>query len=49
MSHRYVITFGYPDRVGIVAGIATFLADLGGTIVEAAYHTDQDTGWFDLQ
>jgi formyltetrahydrofolate deformylase len=46
MSRRYVITFGCPDRVGIVAGIASFLAELGGMIVEAAYHTDQDTGWF---
>lgn len=46
MSRRYVITFGCPDRLGIVARIATFLADLGGLIVEAAYHTDQDTGWF---
>jgi formyltetrahydrofolate deformylase len=46
VSRRYVITFGCPDRVGIVASIATFLADLGGMIVEAAYHTDQDTGWF---
>ena len=43
---RYVITFGCPDRIGIVATIASFLADAGGTIVEAAYHTDQDTGWF---
>ncbi|MGH3762998.1 formyltetrahydrofolate deformylase [Actinophytocola sp.] len=46
MSRRFVITFGCPDRVGIVARIATFLADLGCLIVEAAYHTDQDTGWF---
>ncbi len=46
MSRRFVITFGCPDRIGIVARIATFLADLGGLIVEAAYHTDQDTGWF---
>ncbi len=46
MSRRFVITFGCPDRIGIVARIATFLADLGGMIVEAAYHTDQDTGWF---
>jgi formyltetrahydrofolate deformylase len=46
MSRRYVITFGCPDRIGIVATIASFLADAGGTIVEAAYHTDQDTGWF---
>lgn len=46
MTRRYVITFGCPDRIGIVATIASFLADAGGTIVEAAYHTDQDTGWF---
>jgi formyltetrahydrofolate deformylase len=46
MSRRYVITFGCPDRIGIVATIASFLADAGGTIVEAAYHTDHDTGWF---
>jgi formyltetrahydrofolate deformylase len=29
-----------------VARIASFLADAGGWIVEAAYHTDRDTGWF---
>ena len=46
MPRRYVITFGCPDRIGIVATIASFLAEVGGTIVEAAYHTDQDTGWF---
>jgi formyltetrahydrofolate deformylase len=46
MARRYVITFGCPDRIGIVSTIASFLAELGGTIVEAAYHTDPDTGWF---
>ncbi|MQA62642.1 MAG: formyltetrahydrofolate deformylase [Actinophytocola sp.] len=45
-ERRYVITFGCPDRTGIVAKIASFLADEGGWIVEAAYHTDPDTGWF---
>jgi formyltetrahydrofolate deformylase len=45
-ERRYVITFGCPDRTGIVARIASFLADAGGWIVEAAYHTDRDTGWF---
>lgn len=45
-GRRYVITFGCPDRSGIVARIAGFLADAGGWIVEAAYHTDPDTGWF---
>jgi formyltetrahydrofolate deformylase len=46
MSRRFVITFGCPDRTGIVARISTFVADLGGLIVEAAYHADPDTGWF---
>jgi len=46
MTRRFVITFGCPDRVGIVAGISTFLAGLGAQIVEAAYHADPDTGWF---
>jgi formyltetrahydrofolate deformylase len=45
-EHRYVITFGCPDRTGIVASISGFLADAGGWIVEAAYHTDPETGWF---
>ncbi|MCT1711680.1 formyltetrahydrofolate deformylase [Dietzia cinnamea] len=46
MSRRFVLTLGCPDRIGIVARIATFLAELGGTIMEAAYHADEDTGWF---
>jgi formyltetrahydrofolate deformylase len=46
MQRRYVITFGCPDRTGIVARISGFLADAGGWIVEAAYHTDPETGWF---
>jgi formyltetrahydrofolate deformylase len=45
-ERRYVITFGCPDRTGIVAGISSFLAEHGGWIVEAAYHTDQATNWF---
>ncbi|TNC28533.1 formyltetrahydrofolate deformylase [Amycolatopsis alkalitolerans] len=45
-ERRYVITFGCPDRTGIVARVSSFLAEAGGWIVEAAYHTDPDTGWF---
>src|SRR5581483_678124 len=45
-GRRYVITFSCPDRSGIVARISGFLADAGGWITEAAYHTDTDTGWF---
>src|SRR5699024_6864681 len=46
MSRRFVLSLGCPDRIGIVARIATFLAELGGTIVEAAYHSDEDSRWF---
>ncbi len=45
-GREYVITFSCPDRTGIVARISGFLADAGGWITEAAYHTDTDTGWF---
>ncbi|HWC80976.1 MAG TPA: formyltetrahydrofolate deformylase [Pseudonocardiaceae bacterium] len=45
-ERRYVITFGCPDRTGIVARVSSFLADAGGWIVEAAYHTDRETNWF---
>ncbi|GAB2996089.1 formyltetrahydrofolate deformylase [Saccharothrix stipae] len=45
-ERRYVITFGCPDRTGIVARISSFLAEHGGWIVEAAYHTDPTTNWF---
>ncbi|WP_241386518.1 formyltetrahydrofolate deformylase [Rhodococcus sp. CH91] len=45
-DRRYVLTLGCPDATGIVARISTFLAEVGGSIVEAAYHADQDSGWF---
>jgi formyltetrahydrofolate deformylase len=43
---RYVLTLSCPDRTGIVARITTFLADIGGWITEAAYHSDDETGRF---
>ncbi|MFW0783267.1 formyltetrahydrofolate deformylase [Gordonia sp. CPCC 206044] len=45
-DRRYVLTLGCPDRTGIVARISGFLADVGGWITEAGYHSDPDTGWF---
>jgi formyltetrahydrofolate deformylase len=45
-DRRYVITFGCPDRTGIIAGISGFLAAADGWIVDAAYHTDRESGWF---
>lgn len=46
MVSRYVLTLGCPDRTGTVARISGFLAEAGGSIVEAAYHADPATGWF---
>ncbi len=46
MEQRYVLTLSCPDTTGIVARIAGFLADAGGWIVEAGYHSDPTTGWF---
>ena len=46
VERRYVLTLSCPDRTGIVARITTFLAERGGWIVEAGYHSDADTGWF---
>jgi formyltetrahydrofolate deformylase len=45
-GRRFVITFSCPDRTGIVARISGFLAEAGGWITEAAYHTDPNTGRF---
>jgi formyltetrahydrofolate deformylase len=43
---RYILTLSCPDTTGIVARITRFLAELGGWIVEAAYHADPESGRF---
>lgn len=45
-DRRYVLTLGCPDRSGIISRITSFIADFGGSIVEAGYHSDLETGWF---
>ena len=45
-ERRYVLSLSCPDTTGIVARIAGFLAEAGGWIVEAGYHSDVDSGWF---
>ena len=45
-DRHYVLSLGCPDSTGIVARISVFLAEAGGWISEAAYHSDPDTGWF---
>jgi formyltetrahydrofolate deformylase len=45
-DHRFVLTLSCPDRTGIVARITSFLAEIGGWITEAAYHSDNESGRF---
>ncbi|NEW39527.1 formyltetrahydrofolate deformylase [Nocardia cyriacigeorgica] len=45
-ERRYVLTLGCPDRPGIIAEITSFIAGFGGSIMEAGYHSDVETGWF---
>ncbi|WP_308389463.1 formyltetrahydrofolate deformylase [Acidithiobacillus sp. AMEEHan] len=37
---HYTLTLSCPDRIGIVARVAGFLAEHGGWIVEASHHAD---------
>ncbi|SIN68363.1 formyltetrahydrofolate deformylase [Sulfurivirga caldicuralii] len=46
MQPVYRLTIACPDRVGIVAAVANYIAGMGATIVEANHHTDTVNGWF---
>lgn len=46
MSQVYRLIISCPDQVGIVAGVANFISEKGGSIVEANHHTDANNGWF---
>ncbi len=46
MQHTFRLVIDCPDQVGLVARVSQFLADHGGTIVEASHHTDLQTGRF---
>ncbi|MFQ3324442.1 MAG: formyltetrahydrofolate deformylase [Pseudomonadales bacterium] len=43
-TYRFIISC--PDQVGIVAKVTQFIADHGGWLTEASYHSDPDSGWF---
>jgi formyltetrahydrofolate deformylase len=45
-ARHFTLTLACPDRVGIVAAVAGFLASHGGWIVESSNHADEGTGWF---
>lgn len=40
MQHSYRLVIDCPDRVGIVARVSQFIADQGGSLLEASYHAD---------
>ena len=46
IEHRFTLTLSCPDRVGIVAAVSAFVAQHGGWIVDASYHTDPETQQF---
>jgi len=45
-ARRYTLTISCPDRAGIIAAVSGFIAQHGGFIVEASYHTEQEAQLF---
>ena len=45
-DRRLVLTVTCPDSTGIVAAVTGFIAEHGGSVVEAAQHGDLQTGCF---
>jgi formyltetrahydrofolate deformylase len=45
-TRRYTLTISCPDRSGIIAAVTGFIAQHGGFIVEASYHTEQEAQRF---
>jgi formyltetrahydrofolate deformylase len=46
LEHSYRLVISCPDKVGIVAEVSRFVAELGGWLLEASYHADEESGWF---
>ena len=45
-SRHYTLTISCPDRAGIIAAVSGFIAQHGGFIVEASYHTELEAQRF---
>ncbi len=45
-ARRYTLTISCPDRAGIIAAVSGFIAEHGGFIVEANYHTELEAQRF---
>lgn len=46
VNRHYTLTISCPDRAGIIAAVSGFIAQYGGFIVEASYHTEQEAKRF---
>ncbi len=46
LENIYRLTISCPDQPGIVAEVASLVAQSGGNILEANHHTDHASGWF---
>lgn len=46
---HYILTLSCPDRIGVVAAVATFLTEQGGDIVDSAQFGDRQSGRFFLR
>jgi formyltetrahydrofolate deformylase len=46
MTRHYTLTISCPDRAGIIAAVSGFIAQHGGFIVEASYHTELEAQRF---
>jgi formyltetrahydrofolate deformylase len=46
MENSYRLLISCPDKVGIVAEVSRFVAELGGWLLEASYHADEESNWF---
>jgi formyltetrahydrofolate deformylase len=45
-ERTYRLVISCPDQVGIVASVAEMVADQGGWLTEANYHSDAEHDWF---
>jgi formyltetrahydrofolate deformylase len=46
VTRHFTLTISCPDRSGIIAAVSGFIAQNGGFIVEASYHTEQEAQLF---
>ena len=46
MNKTYRLIISSLDRTGLVAVSSQFIAEQGGSILEADHHTDKESGWF---